>query len=126
MRSENWKGLITNASPYALPAGAATEQVNLQCHIPGQLITRGGMAPAVTGVLATPIATEVRDLYPFRNAGTTKLVGLTPSGTLVAFSGPTVGQSPAVPSVSAMTPTSGQVRSNYIGQFYEFGGEPPV
>lgn len=40
---KKWGGLISAASPYALPAGAATEQSNLQIRKPGQLITRTGM-----------------------------------------------------------------------------------
>ena len=122
MRSENWKGLVTNASPYALPAGAATEQVNLQCHIPGQLTTRGGM----NAVSCTEAMVEVRDLYPFRYSGLTKMVALKPDGTLAAFTSPAVAAAPITPTVSTLSPSSGQVQSNYIGQFYESGGEPPV
>lgn len=42
-----WAGLVTNASQYAIPPGAAVEQVNLQCIIPGQLTCRPGMAAVV-------------------------------------------------------------------------------
>ena len=41
---EKWGGLATNASPYAVPPGAAVTQVNLQSLIPGQLSVRPGMA----------------------------------------------------------------------------------
>jgi len=44
---DNWKGLVTNASPYALPPGAAVTQINWQCVRPGELSARGGQA-AVT------------------------------------------------------------------------------
>lgn len=39
---EKWAGLVTNASPYALPPGSAVTQVNLQCIAPGQLNVRPG------------------------------------------------------------------------------------
>jgi hypothetical protein len=39
---DNWKGLVTNASPYAIPAGAAVTQVNFQCVRPGELTSRFG------------------------------------------------------------------------------------
>jgi hypothetical protein len=39
---DKWPGLVTNASPYAIPAGAAVTQVNLQVIAPGQLTVRQG------------------------------------------------------------------------------------
>lgn len=59
---EKWAGLVTNASPYALPSGAAVTQVNLQILNPGQVRIRpgetvvsfathtGSTAPIVTAV----------------------------------------------------------------------------
>ena len=41
---EKWAGLVTNASPYAIPPGAAVTQVNLQILSPGQLTVRPGTA----------------------------------------------------------------------------------
>lgn len=41
---EKWAGLVTNASPYALPSGAAVTQVNLQILNPGQVRVRPGEA----------------------------------------------------------------------------------
>lgn len=43
---DKWAGLATNASPYALPVGAAATQVNLQALVPGQIQVRPGMAAA--------------------------------------------------------------------------------
>lgn len=40
---DKWGGLATNASPYAVPPGAAIEQVNLQCIRPGQIEGRPGL-----------------------------------------------------------------------------------
>lgn len=39
---EKWAGLVTNASPYAIPPGAAVTQVNLQAIVPGQVSVRPG------------------------------------------------------------------------------------
>jgi len=39
---EKWAGLVTNASPYAIPPGAAVTQVNLQVIAPGKLAVRPG------------------------------------------------------------------------------------
>ena len=38
-----WTGLVTNASPYVLPPGAAIIQTNLQIINPGQLVVRNGL-----------------------------------------------------------------------------------
>lgn len=46
---EKWGGLVTNASPYALPGGACVIQTNIQCLRPGQLQVRNGMTNAITG-----------------------------------------------------------------------------
>jgi hypothetical protein len=122
MRAQDWKGLITDASPYVLPPGAATEQVNLRAHISGQLITRGGM----NALEFDEESVEVVDIYPYMTAGTTKLVALRPNGTIVAFTTPVPANQPAAPSIAGLSPASGQVQSNYIGQFKEYGGESPV
>ena len=55
---EKWSGLVTNASPYALPGGACVSQVNMQCLRPGQLQCRKGFvsAASVTG----PVLSVVR------------------------------------------------------------------
>jgi hypothetical protein len=60
---EKWSGLATNASPYALPPGAAVTQVNLQVLSPGRLTVRPGLAAVSfsshTGATA-PIRTALR------------------------------------------------------------------
>ena len=45
---EKWSGLITNASPFALPGGAYSVQTNLQCLRPGEVRCRSGMTQAAT------------------------------------------------------------------------------
>jgi hypothetical protein len=46
LRISRWVGLLTNASPYALPPGAAQQQVNFILSQPGQITSRGGMVKA--------------------------------------------------------------------------------
>lgn len=62
---EKWAGLVTNASPYSIPPGAAVTQVNLQVLSPGQISVRPGTAAVSftshTGSTA-PILRAVR--YP--------------------------------------------------------------
>ena len=41
---ERWAGLVTNASPYALPPGAAVTQVNVQVISPGRAAVRDGVS----------------------------------------------------------------------------------
>lgn len=65
---EKWAGLVTNASPYSIPPGAAVTQVNLQLVSPGQLVVRPGTTAVSfashTGSTA-PIVRAVR--YPRQN-----------------------------------------------------------
>jgi hypothetical protein len=39
---DKWRGLATNASPYAVPPGAGVTQVNFQCLRAGELTSRNG------------------------------------------------------------------------------------
>lgn len=55
-----WAGLVTNASQYAIPPGAAVEQVNLQCLVPGQLTVRPGMTPVTFANPSTSTTAIVR------------------------------------------------------------------
>lgn len=59
---DTWKGLITNASPYALPPGAAVTQVNFQCRRPGELTTRSGQA-AVTFATHSGSTSQVIEMF---------------------------------------------------------------
>lgn len=62
---DKWAGLVTNASPYSLPPGAAVTQVNLQVIAPGQLTCRPGLS-AVTFTSHTAGSTAIRSAmrYP--------------------------------------------------------------
>lgn len=87
MRVDAWGGLMTNASPFALPAGAAVEQVNLCADVPGQIYSRGGMRP----VAFVQDSGAVLDCYPYSFDGRTFLVSLLADGSLVALESPAYG-----------------------------------
>lgn len=55
---EKWGGLVTAASPYALPGGAMVEQINLQCLRPGQIEGRSGYVSSVATTL--PVVSAAR------------------------------------------------------------------
>ena len=83
---DQWKGLVTNASPYSIPPGAAVTQVNLQCVVPGQLNVRMGHA-TLSFSTGTPGATAVRSVmrYPNGNA----LIYSDSAGVIRAVTNPT-------------------------------------
>jgi hypothetical protein len=60
---EKWAGLVTNASPYALPVGAAVTQVNLQVLAPGQVTVRPADVSVSWGThtgVSVPVVAAVR------------------------------------------------------------------
>ena len=122
MAAGQWAGLVTNASPYAIPPGAAVEQVNLTTVVPGQLTARGGMRPVAFGTAAP----ESRDCYPYVTSTATKLLVLNSSGDVVALSGPAYGTALSSPLDPSLSPSAGQVASSYVGKFYDHAGEPPT
>jgi hypothetical protein len=66
---EKWAGLVTNASPYVIPHGAAVTQVNLQAIVAGQVSVRPGHnAMSFSSLTAgtAPIRSAIR--YPDGNA----------------------------------------------------------
>lgn len=113
MRTDSWKGLVTQASPFVLPGGAAVEQVNIGTRIPGQITSRGGMRAVTT----TPAAAGILDCFPYEYDGKVVLVALTATGGLVAVESPAYGTPPA----SAVEPTlaiqQGQVATAYTQEY---------
>lgn len=59
---DTWKGLVTNASPYALPPGTAVSQINFQCRRPGELSARNGQT-AVTFATHSGAAHAVIEMF---------------------------------------------------------------
>jgi hypothetical protein len=43
IRLQKWAGMLTYVSKYFIPPGAAQQQTNMACLLPGQLTVRGGM-----------------------------------------------------------------------------------
>jgi len=84
---EKWAGLATNASPYAIPPGAAVTQVNLQVINPGQLVVRKG---ATTVTFATTSGTTVPVVKAMRTpfGGVEKVIYQNSSGQVFVAQGP--------------------------------------
>jgi hypothetical protein len=81
---EKFAGLVTNASPYSLPPGAAVTQVNVQCLSPGQLSVRPGMQ-AYTLSSTVSATRPVVASFSFQHAGGSVIVYQDAVGTI--FSG---------------------------------------
>lgn len=108
MRVNKWGGLVTNSSPYTVPAGAAVEQVNLCTDVPGQLYTRGGMLP----VLFVRRAPVILDAYPYETNNQSTLVVLAADGSLVALDSPAYGVA-APPGEPAIVVTGSAIGTAY-------------
>ena len=121
MRTDSWGGLMTNASPFAIPAGAAVEQVNLCADVPGQIYTRGGMMP----VAFVQQAGALLDCYPYVFEGRTFLVSLRSDGSLVALESPAYGQPLASPQEPLLSAGTGLVAASYTTQYVESGSLAP-
>lgn len=93
MSGSQWPGLVTNASPFAIPPTAAVEQVNLVGHVPGQVSVRGGMRKVATA----DGAPEVLDCFPLEVDGKPALVGMRADGSLTLLSSPSYGWASSVP-----------------------------
>jgi hypothetical protein len=115
MKAEQWSGLITKASPYIIPPGAATEQVNLSSAIPGQLTTRGGMRRvAGTGEIRNTI-----DCFAFDFAGESMILAMTVSGSLIAIYSPAYGEEVALPNEPVFGIQTGQNGATYTNRFVQ-------
>lgn len=57
---DKWAGLVTNASPFSLPPGAAVTQVNLQIISPGQVTVRPGLATVSLGTVGGTVRSSMR------------------------------------------------------------------
>lgn len=126
MKADSWPGLVTNASPFSVPLGAAVEQTNLESRIPGQLTARSGMRLVAT----TSASSAILDCYPYAVDGSTYLVAMTSTGELVALASPAYGPTTAEPATAALSSTSGSVQSSYTFDYAnaeapEFTGPTP-
>ena len=84
---EKWPGLATNASPYAIPPGAAVTQVNLQVLGPGQLTTRPGEV-VVSWASHTAATAPIRAAVRFQHSTAETIVYQDASGSIYVARGP--------------------------------------
>lgn len=113
MRADQWAGLVTKASPYAIPPGAAVEQTNLTCSIPGQLTSRNGMRPVA---FINPTE-DIVDCFPQEYEGKVRLLVLTTSGVMYALKTPAYGDSVHCQNDFYFTLPSGQTGTSYTQRF---------
>ena len=118
-RNQQWKGLVSNASPYLLEEGATQEQVNLHNKTPGQLEVRQGMR--AVGFTSTP-ETAILDLFSYRTTDQHMMISLDTSGELKAFVSPTIQKSTQIGLEPPCTTSDGQTTTNYLWQYASDGG----
>lgn len=135
MRLNKWSGIVTAASPYALPAGVNAEQFNLQCRKAGQLTSRPGLGEVVVDVATdAPIYSIYRltygsgkqdNLVVWRNGvdANYSLDLITPDATYTSqgWSFTTLASTPTLPT---SRPTITQDRHGYIYAFFGHGTAP--
>ena len=83
----SFAGLATNASPYSLPPGAATRQVNLQILSPGQLTVRDALV-SVSFATHTAGTASVVAAINFPEASVQQVVYQDSDGALYSAKGP--------------------------------------
>lgn len=113
MRADSWAGLVTNASPFVIPPGAAVEQVNLGVNVPGVLRTRGGMRL----VSLSPSASAVSDIISVDVGGAPVLLCMGDSGSVAAHSSPARGTATAAPTEPTLSAAGGQVATAYTMRY---------
>jgi hypothetical protein len=84
---DNWKGLVTNASPYSLPPGAAVTQVNLQVISPGQISVRPGTA-SVSFTTHSGATSPVVQSFRFQHGTVEHIVYQSAAGSVYVAKGP--------------------------------------
>ena len=114
MKIQAWGGLMTNASPFVLPPGAAVVQTNLMANVPGKLETRGGMQSVQ--FVATP--TGFLDCFSATRGGNEYMVTLADDGSLLVLESPAYGatQAPVEPS---LTVSGSTVSSSYTFRYLD-------
>lgn len=118
MRADSWKGLVTQASPFAVPAGAAVAQVNLCANIPGQLTSRNGMRT----VASLPSVQGSLDCCTYEFGGRVILLSLNAAGELVACESPAYGAATAMPLEPPLSVQSGQTATAYTQRYLSGAG----
>lgn len=117
MKSEQWPGLVTNASPFAIPPTAAVEQLNLASHVPGQVSVRGGVRK-VSVVGGSP---DLLDCFPYEQDGKSTLIVMRPDGSIAAQRSPSYGWQSRVPFEPRLD-SAGVLTTGYTYRYVD-GGE---
>ena len=84
---DKWPGLITNASPYGIPPGAAVTAVNVQFLTPGEMTVRQGHT-AVTWSSLTAGTEAVRVMFRAPCKTTERLIYQDAAGVIRQAEGP--------------------------------------
>jgi hypothetical protein len=84
---DKWAGLVTNASPYALPPGAAVTQVNVQVLVPGQIQVRPGTV-SVSWTTHTGSTSPVISAFRFQHGTNDQVVYQNSLGQIYVAKGP--------------------------------------
>ena len=108
MKPTQWVGLVTNASPHAIPPGATVDQVNLGTETPGQLTVRGGMR-----VLATLGGNTPYDIHGYVSGGYYYAIYLTSAGGISWVKSPQYQSAPSPASEPTLAPTGKLSSSSY-------------
>lgn len=125
---EKFAGLVTNASPYAIPPGAAVTQVNVQCLSPGQLSVRPGLQ-AYTLASTVSATQPVVASFSFQHAGGSVVVYQDAVGNI--FSGkatqsdgtPSLTGVPSAPLNITATAISGSAAVDWSTPAFNGGGD---
>lgn len=86
VRVRQFDGLITNASPHQLPAGGASEQINLQCVRDGAMDVRNGYIDAVFSS-GSSAATNIIAMHRMVKGSTEFVFWETAAGALIVENG---------------------------------------
>lgn len=86
VRVRQFDGLITNDSPHALPPGAASEQINLQCIRNGAMDVRNGYTSA-TFSSGSASATNIIAMHRMVKGSTEFVLWETSAGDLIVENG---------------------------------------
>lgn len=85
---EKWAGLVTNASPYSVPPGAAVTQVNVQVINPGQLVVRNGHTNVSWSITTNATTSAIRKIFRCPRGSTERVIYQNASGHVLLAQGP--------------------------------------
>lgn len=108
MKPTQWVGLVTNASPHAIPPGATVDQVNLGTETPGQLTVRGGMR-----VLSTLGVNTAYDIHGYVSGGYYYAIYLNGFGGISYVKSPQYQAAPSAAVEPTLAPTGKLSSSSY-------------